>query len=175
MPSIRGPADCQRLRFCGQFSGVADGHRAETPRAWLSIQIRTDLPPATVAAQRSGKTRMRSMKKRRYRPARETAPLRPLQIKLANGVEKTHADARALPFGQHHEAAAAGLDDPFPLMPAAHRHMADGLTADDSNIAPCAWHQRHFQIVMRLKNRPKSPAGLVDFKVESGALNPLLG
>ena len=118
---------------------------------------------------------MRGMKKRCNRLARKTPSLRPLQIKLANGVEKAHADTGPLPFGQHHEAAAARLDAPFPLIPTAHRHMTDGLAVDDSNIAPCARHQRHFQIVMRFKNRPKSPAGLVDFKVESGASNPLLG
>ncbi|MEI2999956.1 MAG: hypothetical protein V8T86_03495 [Victivallis sp.] len=88
-PSIRGPADCCCIRSFGQFSGVADGHCANTSRAWFSIQIRADLPPATVASQRSGKARMRGMEKRCNRPPRKTASLRPLQIKLANGVEKT--------------------------------------------------------------------------------------
>ena len=117
---------------------------------------------------------MRSMKKRCNRLARKTPSLRPLQIKLANGVEKAHADTGPLPFGQHHEAAAARLDAPFPLIPTAHHHMADGFAADDSNIAPCAWHQRHFQIVMRLKHFPKPPVGLIDRELEVGALNPLL-
>ena len=88
-PSIRGSADCCCIRSFGQFSGVADGHCANTSRAWFSIQIRADLPPATVASQRSGKARMRGMEKRCNRPPRKTASLRPLQIKLANGVEKT--------------------------------------------------------------------------------------
>ena len=135
MPAECRAADCDGVWIGSQLSLVANGHRAQATTTRFSVQLRADLPPAPVAAQRRGEAGMRRVKNRSDGTAGKPSPFRPLQIELANGVEEPHADPGALPLRQDNEPAAARLDV-SPLVSAAHCDVANRLPVDDADVAP---------------------------------------
>ena len=77
----------------------------------------------------------------------------------ANGVQKAHPDAGALPFRHDDQAAGPRLDE---ALTRRERDVSDRFVADEPDVTGRGDHLRRFQIVMRLKIRPPSPVGFDD-------------
>ena len=77
----------------------------------------------------------------------------------ANGVEKAHADAGALPFRHDDQAASPRLNE---ALTGRERDVSYRLVIDKPDVTRRGDHLRRFQIMMRLKIRPPSPVGFDD-------------
>ena len=92
-----------------------------------------------------------------------TKPIPALQPFLANSVEEPKAHACPLPFRHYDEPARPRL---FKSGPRRNSKMGNRRPPDGRDVASCRHHFRHLQIVMRLKKRPVTPVGFVNFKVK---------
>lgn len=172
MPAVSGIADRHGAGVPCQFPVVAFGNCPDALFAGRPVKDRTDLPPLPVPPQTGSQARVARMKKRGHRSPGEPSAVRTGKVHFADGVQKAHPHACALPLGKDNQTACTSLHAAFPFVSAAHCKMTDRLPVDSTDVALCGDHVRQLQIVMRLKKLPVTPVRLVDFKVEPGALNP---